>query len=232
MDWGRAQIDTSAFDGPQACFVSNAAMAILARPANLTNSLEYMYFAESAGDLGNPLDLGVAPSFGTRQQLPCSVAADGSEAMFTTPRSLAAPIGGSALTSSPNNLAAVAPGSRVNPPVTSLSSNGLTGPSARATFSPFGAPYLDEYDLVPVTRTFGASTTFTQSLFKVWGESSSFPFVTVNTSFSPTTLSPQTRPTDLNAALLYHFIIPGDTSGAFVYELPLAGKPVPLPPLP
>jgi hypothetical protein len=146
-----------------------------------------------------------------------------------------------------------------NPPSTARTlvpaPTSLLAPTAPATWSPFGGPYLDEYDLVAVWRQGPGSCVnclagggqVPGSLFKVWGEAASggFPFVPVSTGFVPamnlTIASSQpvlqlTRATPGNRSLLLSFNAQGNGSGtateAFVVQLGLAGRTPPQRPLP
>ena len=210
---------------PLPCFLGNAAFAIgLTSLANDALSALVNTYAAPAST-GVHQDLGLPPLTNSEGSPPgCQVALDDTEAIIGPSRSaLAASTG-------PVNSAVALSGGLVS--ATNLAGALVIGPSQAATYSPFGGPYLDEYDLVQMPRS-GSVQTF----FKVWGESAArggkaFPYLPVAAGGG--VLAPSARPTDQNTALLLVLQIAGAPSvpGAIPVAVPLAGRAAPVVPLP
>ena len=93
------------------------------------------------------------------------------------------------------------------------------GPAQRATWSPFGGPYVNAFDTLRTRGDGGAI----RNLFKVWGQSpaTGHPF-----PFTPLAIgncsSVNGKPADGSNAFLMRFALSND-SGAYAVSLPLQG---------
>jgi hypothetical protein len=105
--------------------------------------------------------------------------------------------------------------------------------SQDATLSPFGGPFLAEWQVVTLPRVaFNPLVTVPETMFKVWGENAvnGRPFQVVPiASGDNVTLSAQ-RQSDANKTLLLSYQLNGTPANGYAVQVPIAGR-APLKPL-
>ncbi len=236
----------------QACFLANSSTAISVGPLSTEYQAAGTLFSSTtpSAPLQTPLASAVN-AFGSVDV--CATSLDGSEGL-----ALVSVSGQNIWTQAAVSTNGAFPGAGQilavpnNFSVQSVTPNRVFGVSAPATNSPFGGPYLDEYDLLQIDKQ-PQVFQIQGSVFKIWGEAAThankgYPFIPVTTGFIPSpgtvltvatpsaispALGPITRPTDGYGALLFNFQSPNDEgSASYLMELPLAGNAPPPTPLP
>jgi hypothetical protein len=215
------------------CFLAGGNVAFGAAPLDLSNRTVFDLFAAVRSPGPRRVDLGAfAPSPPFQLSVPalgapdrwllCAASQDGNEARLVAN----APLG----TTGDFEWDVVA-GPSQHPVPGRLLATLLSQP---ATVSPFGAPFLDEWDVLAMARPSGRFLT----TFKVWGAWQQnggkwWPFLDVITGFVPVGPAfPATATTESNTALLLSLPEPGDPGGSYVFQAPLTSRAPPVPPLP